>query len=67
MKSSNAELSDTLRSIEVLVPCSDHKYRTTNLELEKVVFNQRTWIYSEYYGDEYLEEGDVVIERYVAR
>lgn len=48
--------------MKVLVPDSDHSYREATIRKMKVVYNKKYRAYSEYVGDEYLEDGDTVIE-----
>jgi hypothetical protein len=52
--------------MKVLVPSSDHGYVEVVVRKMKVVFNKKYRSYSEYMGDEYLEDGDEVVEREVA-
>lgn len=47
---------------KVLVPGFDHGYRLVVVQRMEVVYNKITKTYSEYAGDEYLEEGDEVVE-----
>lgn len=51
--------------MKVLVPDSDHGYREATVRKTKVVYNKKYRAYSEYVGDEYLEDGDEVVEREV--
>lgn len=50
----------------VLVPNGDHGYYVAHVHKQKVVWNKTYKHYSEYMGDEYLDEGDEVIEMEVA-
>jgi hypothetical protein len=50
----------------VLVPSGDHGYREVTVSEQKVVWNRYTRSYSEYAGEDYLEEGDTVVSRPVA-
>lgn len=52
--------------MKVLIPSDDHSYRVGSVKKMKVVYNNRYLSYSEYAGDEYLEDGDVVVEMDVA-
>lgn len=47
---------------KVLVPSADHGYRVVAIQRMEVVYNKISKAYSEYAGDEYLEEGDEVVE-----
>ena len=49
--------------MQVLVESDDHSYREATIRRMKVVYNQFTGIYSEYFDDNYLEDGDEVVER----
>lgn len=51
---------------KVLVSAHDHRYRVAQVTRMKVVFNKKYNEWSEYYGDEYLNEGDEVMEMDVA-
>ena len=48
--------------MKVLVPDSDHEYREARVRKTKVVYNAKYRTYSEYAGDDYLEDGDEVVE-----
>jgi hypothetical protein len=49
---------------KVLVPTHNHAYREANLtEQVQVVYNKKYNSYSEYFGEDYLQEGDVVLLR----
>lgn len=50
----------------ILVPSSDHSYIEMNIRETQVVWNDLYKTYSEYAGDDYLEEGDEVVIRKVA-
>lgn len=52
--------------MKVLVPGHDHQYREVEIRTRKVVHNPKWDLYSEYFGDEYLEPDEVVIEAQVA-
>jgi hypothetical protein len=52
--------------MKVLIPSDDHSYREATVRKVKVVYNKQHKEYSEYHGDEYLEEGDAVVEMEVA-
>ena len=49
-----------LKPNEVLVESSDHGYRIAHVIERKVVFNTKYKTFSEYVGDEYLEENEIV-------
>ena len=49
--------------MRVLVESDDHSYYETTVRRMKVVYNQFTGTYSGYFGDDYLEDGDEVVER----
>jgi hypothetical protein len=51
---------------DVLIEARDHNYRVAKVVKKKVVYNSETNTYSQYYGDEYLYEGDEVEVKYVA-
>ena len=51
---------------KVLIPGSDHQYREVYIKTKKVAFNRKENTYFEYFGDEYLEEGEEFVERDVA-
>lgn len=50
---------------KVLIPSDDHFYQEGRLCEKKVVYNKKYRSYTEYAGDEYLEEGDEVVTRWV--
>lgn len=50
----------------ILVPSHDHIYYPSSVTATKAVFNSRYYSWSEYVGDEYLEEGDEVHTVWVA-
>jgi hypothetical protein len=50
----------------VLVPSHDHQYRKATVRKIKVVYNKKYREWYEYHGDEYLNEGDEVMEMNVA-
>lgn len=50
----------------VLIPTTDHSYREAVVIKTKVVYNKKYREYYEYHGDEYLGEGDEVVEMDVA-
>lgn len=52
--------------MKVLVPDADHSYREATVRKTKVVYNKKYRVYSEYAGDDYLEDGDEVVEMDVA-
>ena len=52
--------------MKVLIPSSDHGYLEATIRRRKVVYNKKYKQYSEYYDDEYLNEGDEVVEMDVA-
>jgi hypothetical protein len=52
--------------MKVLVPISDHSYREATVRKIKVVYNKKYRAYSEYVGEDHLEDGDEVIEMDVA-
>jgi hypothetical protein len=52
--------------MKVLIPGIDHSYREAVIRRVKVVYNKKYRAYSEYAGDEYLEDGDEVVEMDVA-
>lgn len=52
--------------MKVLVPDSDHSYQKAVVRKMKVVYNKKYHEYSEYYGDDYLDDGDEVVEMDVA-
>lgn len=41
---------------------SDHRYREVYINTKKVVFNRKENCYFENFGDEYLEDNEVVVE-----
>ena len=49
--------------MRVLVQSGDHSYYEATVWRMNVVYNRFTGIYSEYFGDDYLEDGDEVVER----
>ena len=51
----------------VLVPVGDHEFRIGEVRKETVVFNVHTQTYTEYGGDDYLEEGDEKLSLLVVR
>lgn len=51
--------------MKVLIPTNDHGYREATVRITKVVYNKRYRSYTEYFGDDFLEEGDEVIEMQV--
>lgn len=55
-----------IKDNQVLVPAHDHSYRVANLSEGKAVFNPRYNTWSEYHGDEYLDEGDIVVDVRIA-
>lgn len=50
----------------VLILGADHCYYQASVRVKKVVYNTKTKSYSEYFGDEYLEENEIVKEMEVA-
>lgn len=52
--------------MQVLIPDGDHGYNVARIRKQKVVWNEKYKVYTEYVGDEYLDEGDEVIELEVA-
>lgn len=50
----------------VLIPNGDHSYREAYVTRAKVVWNTCTRSWSEYVGDEYLDENESVYEKKVA-
>lgn len=52
--------------MKVLVTADDHGYREVQVKTRQVVYNPRYQSYTEYAGDEYLEPGELVVERLVA-
>ena len=52
--------------MKVLIPSFDHSYREATIRRIKVVYNKKYREYSEYHGEEYLDEGDEVVEMDVA-
>ena len=54
-----------LKPNEVLVESHDHGYQIAHVVERKVVFNTKYKTYSEYAGDEYLEENEIVEVRNV--
>lgn len=52
--------------MQVLIPNGDHGYYVARIRKQKVVYNKKYEVYTEYMGDEYLDEGDEVIELDVA-
>lgn len=55
-----------LRPVEVLVAGMDHKYRVALVMMEKVVWSPSAREFSEYCGDEYLCDGEIIVELPVA-
>jgi len=51
--------------LKVLVPDGDHSLRLAPLVLKKVVCHEPSKTWSEYAGEEYLAEGERVVEVYV--
>jgi hypothetical protein len=47
---------------KVLVSAHDHGYREAYVTRMKVVYNTKYQEWYEYHGDEYLSEGDTVLE-----
>lgn len=47
---------------KILMLESDHRYREVFITTKKVVFNRKENVYFEYFGDEYLEDNEVVVE-----
>jgi len=52
--------------MKVLIPEADHSYREATVKKIKVVYNQKYRTHTEYAGDEYLEDDEIVIEAQVA-
>jgi hypothetical protein len=50
-----------LRDGQVLVPSHDHKYAIAWTSHKQVVWNRHSRSYSEYAGDDFLEDGDEVV------
>ena len=63
-------MSDYTDKLEVgtsiLVPYSDHEYEIKTLVKRKAVYNQYSYRWYEYAGEEYLEEGEEVHTVWVA-
>lgn len=53
-------------NMQVLIPDHDDGYYVAIVRKQKVVYNKKYEVYTEYVGDEYLDEGDEVIEMEVA-
>lgn len=53
-------------NMQVLIPDRDHGYYVAHVRKQKVVWNKKYKVYTEYMGDEYLGEGDEVLELEVA-
>jgi hypothetical protein len=51
---------------DVLIETRNHDYRIAKIVKRTVVYNEKTKTYSQYYGDEFLYEDDVVRFKYVA-
>lgn len=51
-----------LKDGEILVPAHDHSYRVARIRCVKAVYNAMYKTYSEYFGDDYLIEGNTVID-----
>jgi hypothetical protein len=58
----NMELDPKL---PILKPWDDHQYTYVVLSKGKAVYNERYYSWSDYVGDEYLDEGDKVYEVYI--
>lgn len=52
--------------MKILVPSHDHQYREATVSKMKVVYNNIYKEWYEYHGDDYLDEGDEVLEMDVA-
>jgi hypothetical protein len=52
--------------MKVLIPGTDHSYREAVVKRINVVYNKKYREYSEYHGDDYLGDGDEVVEMDVA-
>jgi hypothetical protein len=52
---------------KILVLSSDHTYQELEMRIQKVVWNTHTRTYVEYVGNEWLEPGEVVVERLTAQ
>lgn len=46
----------------VLVPSHDHGYTMATTYTGKAIYNKNTCEWSEYHGEEYLQDGDKVID-----
>ena len=51
-----------LKNDEVLVPGNDHSYRVAQIRTAKATWNPAAREWFEYVGDEYLEDGEIVVE-----
>lgn len=52
--------------MQVLIHDHDHGYYVAIVRKQKVVWNKKYKVYTEYMGDEYLGDGDEVLELEVA-
>ena len=59
-------MNDRSEFENVLIEARDHSYQVARVVKKKVVYNEKTNTYSQYYGNEFLYEGDIVQEKYVA-
>ena len=59
-------IADKLKD-KVLVPGPDHSYTPMNVGMADVVYNETDKTFTEYHGDDYLSEGDIVIKARTAQ
>ena len=50
----------------ILIPSSDHSYSVVRMVKKKAVYNYKSRSYAEFVGDDYLEDGDIVVDALVA-
>ena len=51
----------------VFVPGHDHDFSPLTIADEKIVYNAKFGHWGEYHGEEYLDEGDIILDAKVAR
>lgn len=56
----------TKEVFEVLVPQYDHQYCMMTVQKGKAVWNDKYGTWTEYHGEEYLQDGDKVKEVLIA-
>ena len=55
-----------LKDGSILIPSSDHSYSVVRMVKKKAVYSHKSRSYAEFVSDDYLEDGDIVVDALVA-